>query len=89
MTDNLPLNITLTHSLFCTACQWGTVQNTPYQGENETFQGPLTSPPEILGITAVLFSIDVYLNLVQDGKFTLLNGPQTHTGLHEYSLMTH
>lgn len=48
MTGNLPLNIKLAWSLFCTALQWGAVQNTPCQGGNETFQGPLTSPPEIL-----------------------------------------
>lgn len=48
MTGNLPLNIKFTHSLFCTMLQRGTVQNTPLQGGNETFQGPLTSPPEML-----------------------------------------
>lgn len=37
----------------------------------------------------MLFSVDVYTVLVQEGKFTMLNGPQTHTGLHECHLMAH
>ena len=37
----------------------------------------------------MLFSVGVYLILVQKGKFTMLNGPQTHAGLQESGLMTH
>lgn len=53
------------------------------QGGNETFQGLLTSPPEIGEDHAGLFSVDVYLTLVQEGKFTMLSGPQTLSGLRE------
>lgn len=57
---------------------WVAIQSTPRQEGNETFQGLLTTPPEIPEDHCHV-SVDIYLIPVHKGKFNMLNGPHTLT----------